>query len=350
METSPSYQLQKWVTEKPIDHNRVNELLKECIKTNQYTNNGPNVKLLEKYIVDKFEIDNHTKSVICVCNATVALWCLCNAIEMTDYLNTDNIQTTIKWTTQSFTFPSSAQGMLKDTYIVDIDNDGGLDLELVPSDSNGIIVTNIFGNVVDIDKYIDWAKTNNKYLLFDNAATAYTFYKGKNSCNYGNGSIISFHHTKPFGFGEGGAIIVDKKYEENVRRLINFGIQNEKHLPWQRIGGNYKISDISAIYILQYLEKYFDKIVEHHIKMYNIYCDKYAMYPNFGDKNKTVLSCFCLLDHDKYTINYIDCMVKNGITCRKYYNPLIPTKIATSLYNAILCYPLNLDINSICLI
>ena len=100
------------------------------------------------------------------------------------------------------------------SYIVDIDEGGGLDLSKVPADSDGIIVTNIFGNVVDIDKYVEWAEKNKKFLVFDNAATAYTFYKGKNSCNYGSGSILSFHHTKPFGFGEGGCIVIDKKYEQ----------------------------------------------------------------------------------------------------------------------------------------
>ena len=62
---------------------------------------------------------------------------------------------------------------------------------------------------------------NNKFLIFDNAATPFTYYKGKSCCNYGHGSTISFHHTKPLGFGEGGAIIVDKKYEKNKEYLYS---------------------------------------------------------------------------------------------------------------------------------
>ena len=86
-------------------------------------------------------------------------------------------------------------------------------------------------------------------------ATPYTFFKGKNSCNFGIGATISFHHTKPLGFGEGGAIIVDKKYEKNIRCLINFGIDlTEKY--WVKEGNNYKMSDISAVYILQYLDNF----------------------------------------------------------------------------------------------
>ena len=165
--------------------------------------------------------------------------------------------------------------MLKDAIIVDIDEDGGIDLEQIPKNVNGIIVTNCFGNVVDIDKYVNWCKERNIFLVFDNAGTAYTFYKGKNSCNYGNGSIISFHHTKPFGFGEGGAIIVDKKYEYTIRKLMNFGIDNNKpqeyELYWNRLGNNYKISEISALYIFQYLRENFDNIIEHHRKLYDYF-------------------------------------------------------------------------------
>ena len=121
----------------------------------------------------------------------------------------------MRWVTQSFTFPPSAQGPLSTAQIVDINEKFSLDLDqLDPETLDGIIVTNIFGNVVDISKYVDWSNRHRKFLVFDNAATPYTFYKGSNSCNYGNGSIISFHHTKPLGFGEGGAIIVDKKYEQ----------------------------------------------------------------------------------------------------------------------------------------
>jgi dTDP-4-amino-4,6-dideoxygalactose transaminase len=95
--------------------------------------------------------------------------------------------------------------------------------------------------VVDIDKYTLWTKKYNKILIFDNAATAYTFYKGKNCLNYGNGCIISFHHTKPFGFGEGGAIIVDKKYEHSIKCLNNFGIDlTDKY--WVKEGNNYNMS------------------------------------------------------------------------------------------------------------
>ena len=131
-----------------------------------------------------FKISNK-KAVIVCCNGSAALHALTSAIVLAD--STNNY---LKWATQSFTFPPSAQGSLSKAQIIDIDKDGGLCLDkLNPEEIDGIIVTNVFGNVVDIDKYVKWSNKYNKYLVFDNAATPFTFYKGTNSCNYGTGSV-----------------------------------------------------------------------------------------------------------------------------------------------------------------
>lgn len=333
-----------WVPSKNIDTELVNKLLEKSIENNQFTNNGPNVMLLESFIRDKFKI-NDDKSVIVVTNGAVALHSLTAGIQYTE-----NIM--LQWATQSFTFPPSAQSSLSNVEIVDIDKDGGIDLKLIDKSTNGIIVTNIFGNVVDIDKYTEWAKTNNKFLIFDNAASAYTFYKDKNCLNYGNGCIISFHHTKPFGFGEGGAIIVDKKYEKAIRCLNNFGIGLTDEY-WVKEGNNNKMSDISAVYILQFLMNNFDKIVNHHYNMYSYFKEKilkeennklkWKLFPSFHNNNIIVPSCLCLL-FDNYDDNIRLKLLENNIYCRKYYYPLKKTKVACEIFDSILCISFTTEI------
>jgi len=326
----------KWVPNKNIDNELVNKLFKKSIESNHFTNNGPNVHLLESFIRNKFNIEND-KSVILVTNGAVGLHSITSGMQYTE-------NNTIKWATQSFTFPPSAQSNLSSVEIIDIDRDGGIDLELINDDINGIIITNIFGNVVDIDKYTEWAKKNNKYIVFDNAATAYTFYKGKNCVNYGNGCVISFHHTKPFGFGEGGAIIVDKKYETAIRCLNNFGIGlTDKY--WVKEGNNNKMSDISAVYILQFLMNNFDKIVSHHNDLYNYvkekmvkYDDKittWKLFPSFHGDGVIVPSCLCLL-FNNYKDHIRIKLLENNIYCRKYYYPLKNTKVACEIFDSIL--------------
>jgi dTDP-4-amino-4,6-dideoxygalactose transaminase len=329
----------KWVPNKKIDHERVRDLLQDSIVTNHYTNGSPAVELLEKRTRTLLKIDD-SKAVVCVSNGTVALWAAVAALEL--YYSKD-----FQFCTQSFTFPASAQGYLSDVKIIDIDNDGGIDLDLIDiSSCDGIIVTNIFGNIVDIAKYETWCAKHSKILIFDNAATANTFYKGKNSCNYGNVATLSFHHTKPIGFGEGGCIIMDKKYERALRNIMNFGIDNTSPMgKWDRKGGNYKMSDLQAVYILQYLDN-FDSIIDKTVNLYSYFLDKIAAYPmikvfpNFSDGIPFV-SCICIFVDDSN--NVMQKLLMNNIYCRKYYNPLMPTPVAQSIYNNILCIPCNID-------
>lgn len=328
-----------WVAHKSVNHERVKELLSLSDEKNQYTNGGPVVSLLENKVRKLLKIDD-CKSVVCVSNGTVALWAAVAAMELCECMD-------LQFCTQSFTFPASAQGYLDNVIIVDIDSGGGLDLTKVdPTKCNGIIVTNVFGNVVDIGKYEDWCKSHKKALIFDNAATAYTFYRGKNSCNYGNASTISFHHTKPIGFGEGGAIIIDSKYERCLRNIINFGIDNTSPIGrWHRKGGNYKMSDLQAAYIVQYLERFDDLVTAAH-KLYCYFLDKIknvreiTLFPNYSD-NTPYVSCITIFVND--SINTIKRLLNNGIYCRKYYNPLENTPNAMDMYNRIVCISFTVD-------
>jgi dTDP-4-amino-4,6-dideoxygalactose transaminase len=187
-------------------------------------------------------------------------------------------------------------------------------------------------------------------LIFDNAATAYTFYKGKNCVNFGDGCIISLHHTKPFGFGEGGAIIVDKKYENLVRGLICFGMNLSEKKHYLPEGNNYKMSEISAIYILQYLENNFYSIISIHQKLYDYFFNlintkfshlKCKLFPSFHDKTITC-ACFPIL-FENYNDNIRVNLLENGIFCKKYYHPLINTPNCLHIYNNILCIPCTKD-------
>jgi dTDP-4-amino-4,6-dideoxygalactose transaminase len=330
-----------WVPKKNIDREKINNLLAPCLLTGRFTNYGPNVELLENLIRDKLQVKD-SKAIVVVSNGSVALHILTSAI---DYYHKNNSI----WATQSFTFPASAQGTLANVKILDIDLDGGIDLSNIEQSVNGLIVTNIFGNVVDIDKYIDYCNKNNKFLIFDNAATAFTFYKDKNCVNYGDGCTISLHHTKPLGFGEGGAIIVDKKYEKIIRCFINFGINLTDNYYIQE-GNNSKMSEISAVYIIQYLENNFDTIIETHKNLYyylkscletkytNLKC---ILFPSFHNDIITP-ACFSLL-FENYSDNIRVCLLEHSIFCKKYYHPLINTPNSTDIYNKILCIPCTKD-------
>ena len=327
-----------WLSIKKPNWNVIQTLMSECEKTNQYTNIGPIIPLLENYIRQHFLIDD-SKAIIVANNGTTALHALVAGLNI--YFSRE-----LKFVTQSFTFPSSNQGPLKDSIIVDIDLEGGLDLDkLANIEYDAMIVTNVHGNIVNIDKYVDFCKKYNKVLVFDNAATGYTFYKGKNSCNYGLGSIISFHHTKPFGFGEGGCIIVDKQYEKNIRTSLNFGIDNSlgEGARYSNQASNYRMCDINASFILAYLKDNFDKIIRRHSEIYEIYKNNlpkgFKLFPNYSEDNP-VCSSICLLADHPISLEGIPFLV------RKYYKPLdLSCDISSDFYKRIICIPCNIDLS-----
>lgn len=328
-----------WIPTKKIDWHYVQELLTDSELSGKMTNGGPVVQRLEKFISKTLRIRD-SKEVICVSNGTVALWATIAAIELEQGKK-------LKWATQAFTFPSSAQGYLN-PQIIDIDLEGGLDLNKVPNDIDGIIVTNVFGNTVNIAKYEKWAKDFGKYLVFDNAASPLSVYNtNTNINNAGTASTISFHHTKPFGFGEGGAIIIDNKYSQFVRRIINFGIDNANiNSSWSQFGGNYKMSDIAAAFILQYIDKeQFEKTIDQNKKLY-----KYALsklpdtikaFPSYD--SSPFVSCLALLMDPFKSIYAQSLLMENNIFCRKYYKPLQNLPVAMEFYNQIICVPLHSD-------
>lgn len=327
-----------WVPDKNIKQEIVDNYLSKSKINNQFTNYGPTVQTLEEKIKKLLKVDD-TKTVIVTNSGTGALHALGYGIELFN-------KKTYNWATQSFTFPPSAQGPYQNAVIIDIDNEGGLSLENIPNSVDAIIVTNIFGNVTNLEKYEEFCKTTNRILIFDNAATPYTFFKNKNCINYGVGSIISFHHTKPIGFGEGGAIIVDKKYEKSIRQIMNFGINLNSNTYFLRSASNYKLSDISAAYILQYLHD-FDNIINIHLNLYKYLKKKLEnykfikLYPNFSS-SEPFLSCFCLL-FDNYDDSVRLKLIENNVFCRKYYYPLKRTPKTLEFFDKILCVPCNKD-------
>lgn len=335
-----------WVDNKQFDNDEVNKLLQIPLSLNQLTNYGPLVRELELYFTEKLELDND-KTVIVVNNGALGMNALASGINMF-------YKRKLKYATQAFTFPCSAQGILSDSIIVDIDDELSLDLTTLSSDNediDGIIVTNLFGNVCNINKYCEWADKNDKILLFDNATVPFTSYNNKNANNYGHGSIISLHHTKPIGFGEGGLIVVDKKYEKYVRKCINFGFSVKNGVVgWDRLGMNCKMSEISAAYILSYIQNNKEILIKHYNKIYEVFVDKIKnikgvrIFPNFGDV-PFISSFTVIFDDIEITNDHINQFELNNITAKKYYTPLENLPNSTKLFKHILCLPCHLSVS-----
>lgn len=341
-----------WVCKKEIDLNSINEKINVCINSKHFTNNSRYVRELEISLKNIFAIDDH-KEVIMVNNGANGINAIVGGVNIHHNVHYKN---RLKWITQAFTFPCSKQGHLIDSDIVDLGEFMGpsLDeLEKKINDFDCLFITNCFGCCVSIDDYIIFCNKYNKLLFFDNAASPLTYYKGKNHLNYGNGCVISLHHTKPVGFGEGGFIVCDKSFSESFRRAICFGYTNVDRNNYSEYAGNYKMSEISCIYAMEYL-KNVPKIFEHHTRMFVYFMseldkldksNKLKLYKNYAEYKDSLMSTIPLIFNEPID-GIVDIFIGYNIEAKKYYYPLdIKCTNSTDIYNKIICLPLNMDIN-----
>jgi len=323
-----------FILKKQLDSDRFNDYLVTANTTNQFTNYGYAVQLLEQRAKTMLKIDD-SKAVIATANGTCALDAILYGIETYD-------NSSCRIATQAFTFPSNCLGKAQGPIITDITAhcNMNLDDEYLIKYSDTVIITNIFGHLQNFKEILSKTESRNKKLIIDNAATPYSFWNGTNSCNLGTASYISLHHTKPIGFGEGGLVIIDKKYEESVRIACSFGkhdiICNEQ-------GGNFKMSELSAAGILQWWDQFnIDDMQNLFITNYNTL--RYEMREENGDFwfNHTSDTWFptCLPFIHNSPVEEVSGEFK-GKEFRKYYKPLNDSHAISNLvYNNIMCIAL----------
>jgi dTDP-4-amino-4,6-dideoxygalactose transaminase len=180
-------------------------------------------------------------------------------------------------------------------------------------------------------------------------SNATTETKRTNINNVGDAATLSFHHTKPLGFGEGGAVILDKALVPHIRRVINFGIDNAAPDPtWDRVGSNYKMSDVAAAFILQYLDGgNLEAIRAHHQTLYAHAITRlpHTIHPFPTKDPQPFVACLALLMDPCQSLEVQKRLQDAGIFSRKYYRPLADLPNATVLFDRILCIPLHRDLS-----
>jgi len=314
------------------------EHLQPAQVSNQFSNRGAAVNYLEKRARDMLQISD-TKAVVATSSGSSALHAILFAMMRRNNAN-------MRICTQDFTFPCNSQGPATGPIITDIDENCNMNVydEYAHNYGQVYIVTNCFGHIQDLESILIYAQEHKKIVIFDNAATPYTFLNGINTCNLGNASFVSLHHTKHLGFGEGGLAIVDRHLEEEVRIACNFGLINKQ---FNERGSNFKMSEIAAASILQYWDSF--NIDELQIKLLDNYYDKLfelnrdhegVVHPNFSDEDKFLPACLPFI-FEKEVIEQ-DFPEED---CKKYYHPLRGLPVSKQVYGRILCFPITGGLN-----
>ena len=125
-----------------------------------------------------------------------------------------------------------------------------------------IAVVHYAGVACEMDTIMDIAKRHNLLVVEDAAQGIMSTYKGKALGTIGDFGCLSFHETKNYSMGEGGALLIkDPKYIEQAEILREKGTDRSKYYRgqvdkyrWQDFGSSYLPSDMNAAYLYAQLE------------------------------------------------------------------------------------------------
>lgn len=242
------------------DVDQVEQDIEKIYESNWYTNSGPFEQKLAKGIEDY--IGNGT-NVSILCNATVALMM---AIKHMCIPGREKI------IMPSFTFSAGAHAVIWagfEPIFTDIDIDSWqMDIKPVQKylENNhrkiaGILLCNVFG--APVENIQDWESLAKKYnlpLIIDSAAGLGSEYlSGEKMGSRGDCEVFSFHATKPFGIGEGGAITSkNEKLIKEFNQMKNFGFGPGRSS--EILGLNAKVPEITCAIGVRVLEKFDERL------------------------------------------------------------------------------------------
>lgn len=196
-----------------------------------------------------------------------------------------------------YTFVSTANAFaLRGAVIkfVDIRKDTmNLDEKLIESaitkKTKAIVPVHYAGVSCEMDTIMEIAKKHGIYVVEDAAQGVTSTYKGKVLGSIGTLGCYSFHETKNYSMGEGGAILINsEKLNENAEIIREKGTNRQKFLrgeidkyTWVHIGSSYLPSELNAAYLFYQLENW-KKIFDNRIASWNIYNEGLSDLANDG--------------------------------------------------------------------
>lgn len=186
----------------------------------------------------------------------------------------------------SYTFVSTADAfVLRGAKVVFVDIDPktmNIDPEMIEkaiTDRTKVIaVVHYAGVACEMDRIMDIAHKHNLMVVEDAAQAIMSTYKGQALGTFGDFGCLSFHETKNYSMGEGGALLIkDSKYIEQAEILREKGTDRSKYYRgqvdkyrWQDFGSSYLPSDMNAAYLWAQFEVA-DEINETRLARWNQY-------------------------------------------------------------------------------
>ena len=130
--------------------------------------------------------------------------------------------------------------------------------------TKAIVPVHYAGVACEMDAILRIAKTANIPVVEDNAHGLFGRYKGKLLGTFGALATQSFHETKNFTCGEGGALLInDPKFTERAEIIREKGTNRSQFFrgqvdkySWVDVGSSYLMSDVLAAFLYAQLEQW----------------------------------------------------------------------------------------------
>lgn len=204
--------------------------------------------------------------------------------------------------------------------------------------TKAIVPVHYAGVSCEMDTIMDIARRHNLCVIEDAAQGVMSKYKGKALGTIGDFGCYSFHETKNYSMGEGGALLIKNAdmiesaeilREKGTNRSKFFRGQIDKYT-WVNYGSSYLPSELNAAYLWAELEEA-DKVNENRLASWNHYYEGLSELSELGKIDLPVVPEGCEHNAHMFYIKakdleertrLISFMKEQGVGCVFHYIPL----------------------------
>ncbi|MBQ2184734.1 MAG: dTDP-4-amino-4,6-dideoxygalactose transaminase [Lachnospiraceae bacterium] len=246
----------------------------------------------------------------------------------------------------SYTFVSTADAfVLRGAKAVFVDVrpdtmniDENLIEDAITEKTKAIVPVHYAGVSCEMDKIMEIANNHNLLVIEDAAQGIMSEYKGKALGTFGEYGCFSFHETKNFSMGEGGALLIRDKdniehaeivREKGTNRAKFFRGQIDKYT-WVDAGSSYLPSELNAAYLYAQLELA-NEITADRMRTWNMYFDAFEELENKERIERPFVPADCKHNAHMFYLKckdleersaFIKFLGENGILAVFHYIPL----------------------------
>jgi len=309
------------------------DYMKEAVNNKKICGDGPFTKKCNEWIESRFG----TKKAMLTTSGS-------SALDMAAFLC--GLQPGDEVILPSYTFTSTANSfVLVGAKLVFVDirpdtmNIDETKIEAAITDKTRVIVPVHYAGVAcEMDTIMDIAKRHNLLVVEDAAQGVMSSYKGRPLGSIGDFGCFSFHETKNYSMGEGGAILInDEKYIEKAEILREKGTNRSQFFRgqvakynWVDFGDSYLQSDLNSAYLWAQLEEA-DSINNNRLESWNAYYEAFKPYEEKGIIKLPTIPDGCVHNAHMFYLKFKDLdtrqdfikyMKENGVQCTFHYVPL----------------------------